>query len=79
MRTSRKWLSQYVDIDDLTMQELADKITAAGLEVEGCEPMSSGSNLVIGEVPTCQPHPDSDHLNVTTVHVGDETDRKSVV
>lgn len=73
MRTSRKWLSQYVDIDDLTMQELADKITAAGLEVEGCEPMSSGSNLVIGEVLTCQPHPDSDHLNVTTVHVGDET------
>lgn len=72
MRTSRKWLSRYMDLPELSAQELADKITRAGLEVEDVYPLASGSNLVIGEVLTCEPHPDSDHLHVTTVNVGDE-------
>lgn len=72
MRTSRKWLDQYVDIHDLSIEKLANKITDAGLEVESYESMSSGTNLVIGEVLTCEMHPDSDHLHITTVNVGDE-------
>lgn len=72
MRTSRKWLDQYVDIHDLSIEKLANKITDAGLEVESYESMSSGSNLVIGEVLTCEMHPDSDHLHLTTVNIGDE-------
>lgn len=72
MRTSRKWLEQYVDLHDLTLSELAKKITDAGLEVESCKPLSAGTHLVIGEILTCEDHPDSDHLHVTTVNVGDE-------
>ena len=72
MKTSRKWLSQYMNVSDLNIQEMADKITSAGLEVEGVELQSQGTNLVIGEVLTCVDHPDSDHLHCTTVNVGDE-------
>ena len=72
MRISRKWLSQYMDVSAYSIQELADKITSAGLEVEGIEWLSQGSNLTIGYVETCENHPDSDHLHVTTVNVGDE-------
>ena len=48
MRLSYKWLSEYVDLHDITPQELADKMTTAGLEVEGVEPMASATGLVIG-------------------------------
>lgn len=72
MRISRKWLSQYMDISDLSIQTLADKITLAGLEVEGIEYLSQGTNLVIGYVEECIDHPDSDHLHCTKVNVGDE-------
>ncbi|WP_297238285.1 phenylalanine--tRNA ligase subunit beta [uncultured Faecalicoccus sp.] len=72
MRTSRKWLSQYMDISDLSIEEMAQKITDAGLEVEGIEHQSQGTNLVIGEVLECVDHPDSDHLHCTRVNVGNE-------
>lgn len=73
MNISKKFLSQYMDLSDVTMQEVADKITSAGLEVEGIEYMSSGSNLTIGYVESCIDHPDSDHLHVCQVNLGDET------
>ncbi|WP_304976556.1 phenylalanine--tRNA ligase subunit beta [Dubosiella newyorkensis] len=72
MRTSRKWLSQYMDLSDLSLEELAEKITNAGLEVEAAYPLSSGTNLVIGQVVECEMHPDSDHLHITKVDLGDE-------
>ena len=67
MRLSYKWLSEYVDLHDITPQELADKMTTAGLEVEGVEPMASATGLVIGEVLECYDHPDSDHLHITKI------------
>ena len=70
MLISKKILSQYMDLSDITASELADKITAAGFEVEGLEKMASGTNLVIAEVKECVPHPDSDHLNVCQVDTG---------
>lgn len=72
MKTSRKWIQQYVDIADYSDEEVAKKLTAAGLEVEGIEPLAHGTNLTIGYVLTCEDHPDSDHLHVTTVDVGSE-------
>lgn len=72
MRTSRKWLSQYMDLSDLSLEELAEKITNAGLEVEAAYPLSSGTNLVIGQIVECEMHPDSDHLHITKVDLGDE-------
>lgn len=75
MNISKKWLSQYMDIDDLCIEEIADKITTAGLEVEGIIHMSEGTNLVIGEVLTCVDHPDSDHLHVCQVDIGSTTEQ----
>ena len=72
MRLSINWLKEYVNLDDVTPEALAEKLTRAGLEVEGIEKVAEGTNLVIGEVLTCVEHPDSDHLHVTTVNVGDE-------
>ena len=43
MRISRKWLSQYMDISDLSIDELASRITDAGLEVESVESQSQGT------------------------------------
>ncbi len=72
MRMSINWLKEYVDLEGVSPQELAQKLTIAGLEVEGIETMAQASGLVIGRVLTCEDHPDSDHLHVTTVDVGAE-------
>lgn len=71
MNISKKWLSQYIDLDDISIEEIADKITTAGSEVEGLERMSEGTNLVIGKVESCIDHPDSDHLHVCMVNLGE--------
>ena len=54
MRLSYKWLKEYVDLSDITPEELADKMTTAGLEVEGVEAMAYAEGLVIGEVVECE-------------------------
>lgn len=71
MITSKKWLSQYMDLSDITAQQLADKMTEAGLEVEGIEPLAQGTHLEIGYVRECVDHPDSDHLHVCQVELAD--------
>lgn len=70
MLISKKWLSQYMDLSDITMEEVADRITNAGLEVEGIEYGSTATGLVIGYVEECVDHPDSDHLHVCQVNDG---------
>lgn len=72
MNVSTKWLSTYVDLSGITPQQLADRLTLAGLEVEGIEPIAQGTNLIIGEVVTCEAMPHSDHLSVTTVNIGSQ-------
>ena len=70
MLVSRKLLGRYVDIKGITTQEIADTLTNAGLEVEGVDSLLQGTKLVVGHVLECEPHPDSDHLNVTQVDLG---------
>ena len=81
MNISYNWLKEYVDFS-LLPNELAKVLTAAGLEVEGVEKVESVKGgldgLVIGEVLTCEKHPNSDHLHVTTVNVGQEEPLKIV-
>ncbi len=74
MRLSFNWLSELVDLSGITPAQLADRMTNAGLEVEGLESLASGTNLVIGEVLECRPHPRSDHLQITRTRVGDQED-----
>ncbi len=73
MNISYNWLKDYLQYD-LTPQETADALTSIGLEtgsVEEVETIKGGlEGLVIGEVLTCEMHPNSDHLHKTTVNVG---------
>ena len=71
MRVTYNWLKQYMDLSDISPKEIADRMTQCGLEVEGLEPMASATDLVIGKVLECVPHPDSDHLHVCQVDTGD--------
>ena len=73
MNISYKWLKEYVDFD-LTPQEVCDTLTSTGLEVDALEEVQSIKGglkgLYVGKVLTCEMHPDSDHLHVTTVDLG---------
>ena len=72
MLVSYQWLNDYVDITDVTAKELGEKLSVTGIEVEGVENAASGlKKIVVGHVLTCVPHPDSDHLHITTVEVDD--------
>ena len=70
MNISYKWLKEYVDFD-LSPEALAELLTSIGLEtgsVERVESIKGGlAGIVIGKVLTCDIHPDSDHLHITTV------------
>ena len=74
MNISYNWLKEYVDFN-LTPEELSAALTSIGLETGGVEEMQSIKGglegLVIGHVLTCVDHPNSDHLHVTTVDLGD--------
>ena len=74
MNISYNWLKEYINTS-LTPDELAAALTSIGLEtgsVEEVESVRGGlRGIVIGKVLTCVEHPDSDHLHVTTVDLGD--------
>jgi len=74
MKISYNWLKQYIDTD-LGPQEVSEILTNTGLEVEGLEEVQSVKGglegIVIGEVLTCDKHPDADKLTVCTVNLGE--------
>ncbi len=75
MKLSYNWLKEYIEID-VTPEQLSAILTDIGLEVEGLEKVQSVKGglqgLVIGEVKTCEKHPNADKLSVTTVDIGGE-------
>ncbi len=75
MKISYNWLRQYVDIN-ISAEKVAELLTFGGLEVEGVERIETIKgglrNYFVGEVLTCEMHPNSDHLHLTTVDVGGE-------
>lgn len=68
---SLEWVKDYIDISDQDLEELAVKITKAGINIEKVI-SNKINNLVIGEVVECEMHPDSDHLHVCKVNIGNE-------
>lgn len=74
MNISYNWLKEYVDFD-LTPEEVSAALTTIGLETDGVEEVQSIKGglegLVVGEVLTCEPHPNSDHMHITTVDLGE--------
>ncbi len=72
MRLSLKWLGDLVDLSGLSVDDIIDKTVKAGFEVADHERLAYGEGLVVGEVIECHDHPDSDHLHITKVNIGDE-------
>lgn len=73
MKVSKKFLNDYIDISNISTKEIADKMLLAGNEYESIKTLGNIKNLVIGKVLEKIKHPDSDHLSICTVDVGDET------
>ncbi len=76
MKLPISWLNEFIDVSDIPVAELAERLTRSGLQVEEIETVGReelSDFFVVAEVLTCENHPDSDHLHVTTVTDGVET------
>jgi len=75
MKISFNWLKEYIEVSE-SVEELGDLLTSGGLEVEGIEKIESVKGglegLVVGEVLTCEAHPNADKLKVTTIDAGQD-------
>ena len=73
MKISYNWLKDYLE-SDLTPTQIAEAMTDIGIEVDGVEEQEEIpgglAGVVVAEVLTCEAHPDSDHLHITTVDDG---------
>lgn len=79
MLVSLKTVSKLVDLEGLTPKQIADGLTFAGVEVEEVYPLASGTNLVVGQILECEPHPDSDHLHILKVDLGNKYGVEQIV
>jgi phenylalanyl-tRNA synthetase beta chain len=74
MKLSLNWLKKYLNVS-YTPEKIAEMLTIIGLEVEGIDKVESIKGglkgVVVGEVLTCEKHPDADRLSITTVNIGD--------
>ena len=70
MKVSLNLLKQFVDLEGLTPEQIATRLTFAGVEVESIEKLASGSKLIVGEVIHCENMENSDHLHITKVNAG---------
>ena len=74
MKISLNWLQQYIKLD-LEVNKISEYLTDTGLEVEGVEEIESIKGglkgIIIGEVLSCEQHPNADRLKVTTVNIGE--------
>ena len=79
MILSRKWLKDYVNLDDISDKEFCDEMTLSGSKVEDFEVEGAEiKNVVVGKVNALEAHPDSDHLWVCQINVGGESDEQIV-
>ena len=80
MNTSLSWIKKYVPDLDVTAREYADGMTLSGTKVENYEELDRDlDKIVVGEIISCEPHPDSDHLHICMVNVGGEEDPLQIV
>ncbi len=71
MKVSYKWLNEYIDLSGFTGEELAEKMTRGGIEIDVVESRNKGvTGVVVGYVKSKEKHPDADKLNVCKVDVG---------
>ena len=76
MKAPLSWLKDYVDID-VSAEELAQKLFSCGFEVEELSYLGEKINrVVVGQVKSVVPHPDSDHMQICVVDCGEEYGRE---
>ncbi|SDN28180.1 phenylalanyl-tRNA synthetase beta subunit [Paenibacillus sp. yr247] len=79
MKVSYQWLSEYVDVSGFTAEELAEKLTRSGIEVDIVEDRNKGvTNVVVGFVKSREKHPDADKLSVCLIDAGQGEDLQIV-
>ena len=71
MRVSNSWLKELVDVE-MDAKEIADEMLHVGNEYESINELCPATDLVVGRVVSKRPHPDSDHLNICEVDLGDK-------
>ena len=72
MRLSKKFVSEYTPLDNIDFHEYADQMLKLGNEYESITKLVNATNLITGEVVSCEKHPESDHLNLCKVDIGSE-------
>ncbi len=72
MIVTRKWLEEFIDLSDISTQEIITTLNRIGQEVEGYKKIEIPENVVIGEVIECEKHPNADKLSVCKVKIGEE-------
>lgn len=72
MLLSKNFLKDYLDLDPCDFKEVAEKMVFAGNEYESLSKLSTATNVVIGKVIECKMHPESDHLHLCKIDVGNE-------
>ncbi len=73
MKLSYEWLNEFLDLSEITPQELGEKMSRTGIEVDSVEIPGEGmKKIVVGKALTVEPHPDSDHLHIVQVDVGED-------
>ncbi len=73
MIITRNWLSEWIDIRDISTEKICETLNSIGLEVDSLESIKIPKGVVVGYVEKCDKHPDADKLSVCQVDVGDET------
>ena len=73
MRLSKKFVNDYTNLQNVDTLELANRMVKLGNEYESVSKLVPATNLIIGEVVSCEKHPDSDHLHICKVDIGKET------
>ncbi len=72
MKISYRWLNDYIDLKDISAEELKDRLTFAGIEVEAVSVIGEAlDQVIVAKIEDRQPHPDSDHLSVCQVNDGE--------
>lgn len=72
MLVSLKWINNYIDIKEIAVDEIARRLTMAGIEVEAVTKLPRIDNLVTAKILTCEKHPEADKLNICKVFDGTE-------
>jgi phenylalanyl-tRNA synthetase beta chain len=73
MIVTKSWLNEWIDIDDLSTEEIAKTFNSIGLEVDRVHEYRTPKKVVFGRVVECEKHPDADKLNVCQVDIGTST------